>query len=155
MREVEVVTTSTEWPEDMTPRASVNSFGYGGANAHTIIESASLHVPEAHRSTPHTGDNSNTYLLAFSARTMKSLRENLRAVASSEQTNLNITDLAYTLGSRRSKFPTRGYMLVNPSSLFNTSDHDLQILSPSTDASPRSLAFIFNGQGTQYPEMGR
>ncbi|KAF6220300.1 hypothetical protein HO133_003432 [Letharia lupina] len=153
-RNIEVVTTSTEWPEEVTPRASVNSFGYGGANAHAIIESASLHVPEAYRSTPHTADNSNTYLLPFSARTLKSLQENVKAVASSGLTNLNITDLTYTLGSRRSRFPTRGYMLVNPSSLFNSSDHDLQILRPSTDASPRSLAFIFNGQGTQYPEMG-
>ena len=154
-RNIEVVTTSTEWPEEIRLRASVNSFGYGGANAHAIIESASLHVPETCRSTPHNTDNSNTYVLPFSARTLKSLKENVEAVISSEQTYLNINDLAYTLGSRRSRFRTRGYMLVNPSSLFNNADRDLQTLKPSTDVSPRPLAFIFNGQGSQYPEMGR
>ena len=153
-RNIEVVTTSIEWPEGVTPRASVNSFGYGGANAHAIIESASLHVPETYRSTPHTADNYNTYVLPFSAQTLKSLKENVEAIASSEQTNLNITDLAYTLGSRRSRFPTRGYMLINSSSTFKDTN-DLQILHPATDVSPRPLAFIFNGQGTQYPEMGR
>ncbi|ESZ98068.1 hypothetical protein SBOR_1599 [Sclerotinia borealis F-4128] len=30
------------WPNDLPRRASLNSFGYGGANAHAIIEAASL-----------------------------------------------------------------------------------------------------------------
>ncbi|KAF2853353.1 hypothetical protein T440DRAFT_505702 [Plenodomus tracheiphilus IPT5] len=35
---VKVVTELTPWPADQVRRASINSFGYGGANAHCIID---------------------------------------------------------------------------------------------------------------------
>lgn len=35
---MEIVQKPTPWPTQLH-RASINSFGYGGANAHTIIES--------------------------------------------------------------------------------------------------------------------
>lgn len=36
---------ATPWPEGKLRRASVNSFGYGGANAHTILESIECLAP--------------------------------------------------------------------------------------------------------------
>ena len=42
---VEVVTQMTPWPCKPVRRASVNSFGYGGANAHCILEHPNSIVP--------------------------------------------------------------------------------------------------------------
>jgi acyl transferase domain-containing protein len=33
-------TLPTQWPQDKSPRASINNFGYGGTNAHIIMERA-------------------------------------------------------------------------------------------------------------------
>lgn len=38
--------TVTPWPEGMLRRASVNSFGYGGSNAHAIIEHPRILMPD-------------------------------------------------------------------------------------------------------------
>ncbi|KAI4198757.1 MAG: hypothetical protein LQ350_005080 [Teloschistes chrysophthalmus] len=42
---LQVVTESTKWPDLPIRRASINSFGYGGANAHAIIESVESILP--------------------------------------------------------------------------------------------------------------
>ncbi|KAI0154906.1 putative polyketide synthase [Xylariaceae sp. FL1272] len=38
----QVVTTMTSWPSSKLRRVSINSFGYGGANAHCILDSACI-----------------------------------------------------------------------------------------------------------------
>ncbi|KAL8790242.1 MAG: hypothetical protein Q9195_006465 [Heterodermia aff. obscurata] len=44
---IKIVTEKTPWPEtNHVRRASVNSFGYGGANAHTILEAAESFLPQ-------------------------------------------------------------------------------------------------------------
>ncbi|RYP05939.1 hypothetical protein DL764_003473 [Monosporascus ibericus] len=45
---VQVVTEITPWPSDKLRRISINSFGYGGANAHCILDHPSLVVPRGH-----------------------------------------------------------------------------------------------------------
>ena len=47
---LKIVTESTPWPDLPIRRASINSFGYGGANAHAIIESVDSILPD-YRST--------------------------------------------------------------------------------------------------------
>ncbi|KAL9579588.1 MAG: hypothetical protein Q9212_005023 [Teloschistes hypoglaucus] len=42
---LQIVTESTKWPDLPIRRASINSFGYGGANAHAIIESVESILP--------------------------------------------------------------------------------------------------------------
>ena len=46
---VKVVTETTPWPKDLLRRVSINSFGYGGANAHCIIEHPSVLLPHYQR----------------------------------------------------------------------------------------------------------
>jgi acyl transferase domain-containing protein len=67
-----------------------------------------------------------------------------------------LTDLAYTLGSRRSLLSTRSYVIAD-------SIEELKILVPtisqfSTQITSASrierLGFIFTGQGAQWPQMG-
>ncbi|KAK1595301.1 beta-ketoacyl synthase domain-containing protein [Colletotrichum navitas] len=40
------VTEVTPWPKDRPQRASINSFGYGGANAHCIIDHVNIVLPD-------------------------------------------------------------------------------------------------------------
>lgn len=48
---LQVPTTPTLWPENKTLRASVNDFGYGGTNAHAILE-----PPPAQEEAPSNGN---------------------------------------------------------------------------------------------------
>lgn len=41
---IEVVTEAKPWPKDQVRRASANSFGYGGANSHAILEAISAEL---------------------------------------------------------------------------------------------------------------
>ncbi|KAI0198016.1 putative polyketide synthase [Astrocystis sublimbata] len=45
---VRVVTNMTPWPSNRPRRVSINSFGYGGANAHCILDHPSLLAPRHH-----------------------------------------------------------------------------------------------------------
>ena len=64
---MQIVTESMVWPDMPIRRASINSFGYGGANAHAIIESVDSILPGyrssrqasilANQSTPSAGIN--------------------------------------------------------------------------------------------------
>jgi zearalenone synthase (highly reducing iterative type I polyketide synthase) len=62
---IEVPTTRIPWPTPCVRRASVNSIGYGGTNAHAILDDASsyleyLHVGESHqRDSLHMTDHSS------------------------------------------------------------------------------------------------
>ncbi|TKW50288.1 Phthiocerol synthesis polyketide synthase type I PpsB [Colletotrichum tanaceti] len=56
--EVKIPTTLTVWPHSGPRRASINSFGFGGANAHVIIQDAASYLsrhglPGRHSATPN------------------------------------------------------------------------------------------------------
>ncbi|ETS86665.1 hypothetical protein PFICI_00493 [Pestalotiopsis fici W106-1] len=51
---VHVVTELTPWPEDKVLRASINSFGFGGANGHCIIDDVSVVYPSYHENVGHS-----------------------------------------------------------------------------------------------------
>lgn len=95
-----------------------------------------------------------TFLLPFSASNASSIE---RYVSQLGPDRLNIADLAYTLSTRKSKLPTRGFLLARQDHL----KHDLraehlqiQASSPKNGASS-SFAFVFTGQGAQWAEMGK
>ena len=56
-----VVTESTKWPDLPIRRASVNSFGYGGANAHAILESVDSVIPGYRSSRQRHADELEVY----------------------------------------------------------------------------------------------
>lgn len=103
----------------------------------------------------HAGDG--LILLVFSARTEHSLLrlvEDLVEHASKCNELLELRDLAYTLGCRRSRLTTRGYLLASQSSL--RSDLNPSKLSSKSGGFSAKLpfAFVYTGQGAQWPGMG-
>ena len=65
-------------------------------------------------------------------------------------------DIARTLGTRRSKLSERGYALVGQNQLGqDLQPENLQIAVSGKRYSPHSFAFVFTGQGAQWPKMGK
>ncbi|KAI1455535.1 ketoacyl-synt-domain-containing protein [Annulohypoxylon moriforme] len=162
---VQIVTQMTPWPDSYSHnpdggirRAGVNSFGYGGANAHAILEAAEHHLPQGYMNSSirQAAALSRTMmLLPVSASNDTALKRRITDLSELNLSRVSITDLAYTLGVKRSHLPTRGYVLVRPESL--KEDFVLENTRTKVEGKPYlklPLAFVFTGQGAQWAEMG-
>ncbi|KAJ4296344.1 hypothetical protein N0V90_006389 [Kalmusia sp. IMI 367209] len=131
-------------------KGGINSFGYGGANAHVILEQSPRLGVEKELVTPQP-----TVVLPLSAATTAALEGRRSDLIDFNFKDTNILDLAYTLGSRRTNFQNRGYLLASTSTnlgdTFNTKD--LVTGSASSSVSSQPLAFVFTGQGSQWAGM--
>ncbi|KAK6502749.1 hypothetical protein TWF481_007796 [Arthrobotrys musiformis] len=153
---VEIVTKGQAWS---TPggllRAGVNSFGYGGANGHAILESASAHLPSSYSSASEIVPwNRTKFLLPLSASTDEALAARVDDLKSYNLKSVAPQDLAFTLGSRRSHLEKRGYLLSSLESYhedFNSSNLRKITAPVRKDLPP--FAFAFTGQGAQWPQM--
>ena len=196
---IEVVTEATRWPTGLgiARRASVNSFGYGGANAHAILESLEsktateaiirddtrLHEqPNGHNGHITNGrelrdapDRSQLIVVPVSAASAKSLQERVRQTKQAIQTALEtnqdpaaLDQLVHALCERKTHFTAARHTLHFRLTTHNASKRTLQFIDsdldstdlktpPSSGPSPGPLpfAFIFTGQGAQYPAMAR
>jgi acyl transferase domain-containing protein/NADPH:quinone reductase-like Zn-dependent oxidoreductase len=152
-RNVEVVTKNTKWPVGNVARASVNSFGYGGANAHAILEAAVNHVPQGYaKSRLNMIQHGHLKLLPFSAHDERALFQRVGATKPFLKVGL-LDDLAFTLGSRRSRLTSCGYLLLDENkSAYVKGSEGVKTLK--TEAQKLSIAFVFTGQGAQWPQMG-
>ncbi|PYI00038.1 beta-ketoacyl synthase domain-containing protein [Aspergillus ellipticus CBS 707.79] len=165
---LEIPRIAIPWPE--TPvgaprRASVNSFGFGGSNAHAILES---YQPLNKVVEPSVAAKSFSPFV-FSAKSEQSLVANLQAYTKFLDTNPSMCpqDLAWTLRSRRSKFPVRvTFPASSVDSLRANIEQRLNVEKKGEDgtvgsksaitsgtAKPRLLG-VFTGQGAQYARMG-
>ncbi len=160
--------TTIPWPDqtDVSRRASVNSFGYGGSNAHAIIEQAPPGQRVCHvfsylaeddfsfdDDCDVNSDNVKPFTLVLSANDAATLRANIDALCRhliNPRVRVNLADLAYTLSERRSHLYHRASFTSN-SVEFETSDFVLNKKSPKA---PR-IGFVFTGQGAQWPQMGK
>jgi acyl transferase domain-containing protein len=149
-----------QWKSPEPRRASVNSFGYGGSNAHVVVDEyrgprshTSSYVAEADDLFAEDQGDSRPRLLVFSANDQSSLENQLTALdrhLSNPAVRVQTRDLAYTLSERRSRHYRRGYTIVEDGRL------DLQNLQQGTALSecPR-IGLIMTGQGAQWSQMGK
>ncbi|RDW91779.1 polyketide synthase-nonribosomal peptide synthetase [Coleophoma crateriformis] len=161
---VKIVTNETEWPTanpiftmgKPTRRAGINSFGYGGANSHVILESADAFMPAAvGLSSEELSDLRPTFILPMSGNSPTSLQGQISNLSSADLNGVNVVDLAYTLGVRRSKLSSRAFVLASQPTLKEDLS-PLRVVSMGDKAySKLPFAFVFTGQGAQWAQMGK
>ncbi|KAI0449065.1 putative polyketide synthase [Xylaria acuta] len=158
---LEIPTAAIPWPDSSggPRRASVNSFGFGGANAHAILESYDSPAEAS------TDIHSDTVFapFVFSAGSENSLRKSLFAYSDflAYQKDVDIHNLAYTLRRRRSVFPYRTSVTAGSVEELQT-EIALLLDDKSSPVGLRALAGrsapkilgVFTGQGAQYARMG-
>jgi acyl transferase domain-containing protein len=158
-----VPTENMPWPElpaGAPRRASVNSFGFGGANVHAILESY-----DAPATSPPTHSPPFILPFTFSAASERSLGAVLQQYGRYLQDAKpeHLLDLAATLVNRRSVFSHR--VSLTASSLEelrskvqreieqNTTKYSSTVICRSK-ARSHSVLGVFTGQGAQWPQMG-
>ncbi|KAI9162667.1 BcPKS11, polyketide synthase [Paramyrothecium foliicola] len=147
-------------------RISVNSFGYGGTNAHVVVDAADV-APVKLTSTdsrvPEGAPRAKERLFVLSAASEKSCQDMASKVAQYLESQADAADadtllsrLAYTL-SRRSVMENRVGVIAS-----ELNDLVAQLTKLSNEAIPRAenqtaprIGFVFSGQGAQYPRMGQ
>ncbi|CAI4215787.1 unnamed protein product [Parascedosporium putredinis] len=173
-----IPTTAQPWPshQGSVRRASVNSFGFGGANAHVILESYDptdhfvngngIPSPALEPTRSETVSSSVPSIpFIFSAATTGSLNANLRAFRSylEEYTDtLCPASLAHHLVAKKSSFTTRiSFSADTVQDLTAKVAHTLDSNEVSVSNSLASsfsdhpcILGIFTGQGAQWVTMG-
>ncbi|EDY22237.1 Erythronolide synthase [Chthoniobacter flavus Ellin428] len=163
-----VNTTLEPLPEAKGPRlAGVNSFGFGGANAHVILEEP----PQRPHPEHHEKPVERPWPIVLSARSEKALRTYAGTFAKwlEERSHANgdaplLPDLVYSLGARRNHHAHRLTLatssmteLIRELEGFATEQESLKIrtaFTPRRETAPR-IAFVMSGQGPQWWGMGR
>ncbi len=159
-----VPVTNEPWPESQGPRlAGVNAFGYGGTNAHAILQSASCSDDKVTRwqgDKVKNGDSlSLRHLVPLSARSAEALGDSARAFLeflASTPADVSLGDIAGNAALRRTHHAHR-LAVVATSRADLAEQLDQHLRHPSAISSGRvpRLAFVFAGQGPQWWGMGR
>ena len=148
-----VNTALAEWKTgalDTPRRAGVSSFGMGGTNCHVILEEAP--APAA-ISNPTERDH---HLLTLSAKSPVALQQLAQRYLDhlDAHPQLDLADVCFTANTGRQPFNHRLALVA-------ASTDQLRLHLQATDAvrevhpGPKPIAFLFTGQGAQYPGMGQ
>ncbi len=154
---VQVPTTPSSWPDGRRV-AGVSSFGFGGTNAHVLLEAAPDRLaPSA------SAIERPAHLLTLSARSDAALRALAGRYAAHLSAQTALSDVCFTANTTRSPLP---YRLAVVAGSIEQARERLTAFADSGEATgvssgqvpghqrPR-VAFLFTGQGAQYVGMAR
>ena len=170
---LQVATDLMPWPKlSGTPlRASVNSFGFGGTNAHAILDS---YEPEtSQRSQNHSTDQvcpEECFVgpLTFSAKTAKSLSRLVKEFSTyiKSHPTVDFKDLTWVLGTKRTSHPIKAFFSgATRQRLLAFMDNEVESAEGggaigvqahpiNANEIPGTLG-IFTGQGAQWVSMAK
>ena len=148
-----VVSEAKPWPRNSNPRrASVNSLGVGGTNAHVVLEEA----PARARS-----EAAGPHILTLSAKTpaaLDGLVAKWRTYLNAPSPDFSLADAAYTTHVGRKGFAHRLAVAArNPGELAAKLANGgglKRLTGAAATATPR-VVFMFPGGGAQYPNAAR
>ena len=158
---IRVQTKPGPWSVDSgPPLAGVSSFGFGGTNAHVVLQQA----PESRSGNREASARESCYLLPLSARSPEALQAVARTyeqfLATSE---LSLHDICYSASARRSHHDYRmavagdsSQQLIEGLAAFLKGETRTGLSSGRKAlTSGKKLVFVFSGQGSQWFGMGR
>lgn len=167
---LKVPTEMLEWKTNGTPRrASVNSFGYGGTNAHVILEEyrqsaqlkdvKSISDNKTIQNGAQNGVHSRPFILPLTSHSPKAGELSEKTLASYiKKTEPRIANLAYSLTTYRSMHQHRSFVIASSIKDALEKLEKPRPLAPwshvKTMNKPRP-GFIFTGQGAQWFAIGR
>ncbi|HEY7509605.1 MAG TPA: type I polyketide synthase, partial [Vicinamibacteria bacterium] len=134
--------------------AGVSSFGFGGTNAHIVLE-------EPPPAAPLPDDDARELALPLSARSPEALRARAAALAGfladpRRGGAARRLDLAHTAGARSTHHAFRAAAVGATREEWIAALHALAAApaGPRAEAAPAGLVFVYAGQGAQWPGMG-
>ncbi|MCQ8195389.1 type I polyketide synthase [Streptomyces rugosispiralis] len=168
---VRLLTEAVGWPRGERPRrAAVSSFGISGTNAHLLLEQPPADMPVTSDGTlePTAADTATpdrrVVPWVVSARTGQALRDQAEALAAhlTAHPGLPAADVGWSLARTRSAFEHRAVaigedraeLLAAVRALADDQSHPGLIRATAASRSG-GTAFMFTGQGSQRPGMGR
>lgn len=166
------------WPENAPLRASCNSFGYGGTNAHAILDNPHQYFKDqpyanGYSNLSQNGDSNGQIdgmsenepyrsfiLSANSIKSLRSLASKLIDYLSERKSKSEICflkELSNTLLDRRSMLTYRTCLTASTRTELIDSLSSLSKgqVDPRQPDGPRRVCFVFTGQGAQWWAMGR
>ena len=161
---VQVVKETIPWERNSRTRiAGVSSFGFAGTNAHVILEEAPEETPAAAPSPVEQPGNPRFSILPLSARTPAALGQVADQYRSwlSAHPEATLADVCFTAGVGRAHLEHRGALVVD------SRESAVELLGALADDRPApglvrgeshdtpKTAWLFTGQGSQYPGMAR
>ncbi|TWU75230.1 polyketide synthase [Metarhizium rileyi] len=181
---VKVPTSVMDWPVAGLRRVSVNCFGFGGTNAHVILDEAAEYLKCRGLLGNYSSNNKTTspssvelvldgdaanlreteyQLFCYSAhekagvsRTMVSHSKYIKAQAKSRSREL-LADYSYTLACRRSTMEWKGFVVAKSITELAAkleTAGSSKMIRLLRREQPR-IGFMFSGQGTQWARMGQ
>ncbi|KAG8162418.1 hypothetical protein KVR01_008183 [Diaporthe batatas] len=167
---LKVPTEVLSWPETYGKprRASLNSFGYGGANAHAVLESfdSGTNGTLTANGTAKTSDRPFLFpVTSHATETGQRLRvvlgEYVTAQKGDRPAAQHLRDLAHTLSAHRTTHKVRSFAIASSAGALiaeleepRESAEWKTAASRSSSTTPR-IGFVFTGQGAQSWDMGR
>ncbi len=157
-----VVREPLELPQDGPVYVGVNSFGWGGTNAHAVLMTAPpSSTPE--REANSDPDEQAPILLPLSAQREDVLKQRAAdLVAALPETPADLRALAGTLAHRRDHFPMRAAFAGSAQDVAGAlarfaEDPEAEIPAAVSGRARKrgKIAFVFPGQGAQWSGMGR
>ena len=157
---LKVVDEVTRWPATGQPRcAGVSSFGFGGTNAHVVLEQA----PQAPRHLPTAKPAVTTLVVSGkNEERLAAAAENLADWLSGAGADVPLADVAHTLNHHRTHQTTFASVCATDRDTavaglraLASGEPATGVVGPHPGPCGSGTVFVYSGQGSQWAGMGR
>ena len=157
---MKVVDEQQDWPETEHPRrAGISSFGFGGTNAHAVIEQAPAAVPVIREADPAV---TTLVLSGKTPERIASLAASIADWLQGEGAEVRLADVAHTLNYHRERHPQFATVAAprprpggDPVAGVGRRPAAEGVVGPHDGPCGPGTVFVFSGQGSHWAGMGR
>ncbi|GMK39956.1 polyketide synthase [Paenibacillus sp. CCS19] len=160
---LQVATERRDWTSSRTRLAGVSAFGFGGTNAHVVLEEAP--AGDERLEPGQRPIDAMSHLLPLSARSESSLRKLVQAYLERIQSDQSaaILDLCYSASVRRTHHPYRicfvfqdiAELIVQLNGYLDGKPAAVDICTGKAGYAAKRICYVFSGQGPQWWGMAR